>query len=64
MEDELEPKELDDTAEEDLDEIDDDLILGKKKGKKAGAEDDSLDALADEEEETLPEDSFDDVDLW
>lgn len=58
----LEPKDLD--ADEDAEEdLDDALTPGKKKPKKP-VEDDSLDALADEEEEVLPEDSFDDVDLW
>ena len=45
------------------DDIDDILTPGKKKPNKA-LEDDSLEALADEEEESMPEDSFDDVDLW
>ena len=60
MDDDLEPKEI----EDELDEVDDEaLASGKKKPKKA-EEDDSLDALADEEEGMLPEDEFDDVDLW
>ena len=46
----------------------DDLILGNKKPKKHAAHDDdstdSLDALADEEDELLLEDSFDDKDEW
>ena len=56
---EKEPKDLDDDMDGDLD---DPLMPGKKKGKV----DDllSLDDLGDEEEEVLPEDSFDDVDLW
>lgn len=63
MDDTLEPeKEIDELE----DEVDDDAILGSvpKKGKTAKDEDDSVDALAEEEEEVLPEDSFDDVDLW
>ncbi|MSU45146.1 MAG: hypothetical protein EXS47_00730 [Candidatus Zambryskibacteria bacterium] len=62
MDDTLDPeKEIDETE----DEVDDDAILGlvPKKGKVAKEEDDSVDALAEEEEEILPEDSFDDVDL-
>ena len=55
----IEPKEEGEELEEEFDDL---LSPGKKKPKKI--EDDSLDALADEEEETLPEDSFDDVDLW
>ncbi|MCX6701854.1 MAG: hypothetical protein NTX96_01505 [Candidatus Zambryskibacteria bacterium] len=51
---------------EGLDDLDDDLILGSKKPKKHLEDDpiESLDALADEEEGVLPEDSFDDEDLW
>lgn len=63
MDDALDPeKEIDELE----DEVDDDAILGMvpKKGKVAKDDDDSLDTLADEEEEVLPEDSFDDVDLW
>lgn len=60
----LDPKDKDLEDEEDTDDIDDALVPGKKKGKKNPGEDDSLDALADDEEEALPEDSFDDVDLW
>ncbi|HEY4505613.1 MAG TPA: hypothetical protein VJG67_02890 [Candidatus Paceibacterota bacterium] len=52
---ELDPK-LDD-AEEDLE--DDPLVAGNKK-----ADDDSLDELAEEEDAVLPEDEFDDKDLW
>ena len=63
MDDELDPKEIEDTEENLEDDIDDVLLPGKKKPKKP-TEDDSLDALADEEEEILPEDSFDDVDEW
>ncbi len=40
----------------------DDIVASSKKPK--DLEVDSLDALADEEEEVLPEDSFDDQDLW
>ena len=54
-----EPKDDDEMG----DDMDDVLIPGKKKSK-GPSEDDSLDTLADEEEEVLPEDSFDDVDLW
>ena len=71
MDDDLDPKE--DIGEE-VDDFDDDLILGKGKPKKGGQnsshdshdEDpiESLDALADEEDGLLPEDSFDDEDLW
>ena len=60
--DDLDPKEELD-GEEVEDDFDDPLNPGKKKPKKV-AEDDSLDELADEEETALPEDSFDDVDLW
>ena len=60
----LEPKDKELEEDEDIDDLDDALIPGKKKGKKLPAEDDSLDALADDEEEALPEDAFDDVDLW
>ena len=49
--DSLEPKDLED--EEVEDEVDDILTPGKKKPKKA-EEDDSLDALADEEEQLTP----------
>ena len=63
MDDELEPKDIDDREDEDADTDLDDLTPGKKKPKKA-EDDDSLDALAYEEAEVLPEDSFDDVDLW
>ena len=61
MDDDLDPKELDDEMEDDME--DDDDVPGKK-GKKKSLDEDSLDALADEEEELSPEDSFDDVDLW
>lgn len=64
--DELEEEKDDkDPEEEDLDtDIDDPLLPGKKKAK---AKDDdllSLDDLTEEEDGVLPEDSFDDVDLW
>ena len=62
MYDTLDPELKDDVLEE---EVDDDLVLGlgPKKGKVPKDEEDSLDVLAEEEEEILPEDSFDDVDL-
>ncbi len=67
MDDDLDPKELEDT-EEDSDDFDDEPLLGGKKGKKGSTEEDSfisLDELADEEDGLLPEDSFDDdKDLW
>ena len=54
----------DDELEGDLDEI---LTPGTKKPKK-DLDDDSLDALAEEEESVLPEDAFDDTEpdqnLW
>lgn len=70
MDDDSDPKEKD--PEEDADgevddNFDDDLVLGNKKPKKGGVHEDeveSLDALADEEDGILPEDSFDDEDLW
>ena len=49
----------------DEEELDDEVVASEKKFK--GEEDhetDSLDTLADEEDETLPEDNFDDQDLW
>ena len=67
MDDELiDPKEI--GADDDIDDADE-LVIGKKKPKKIGddvdADDpDSLDDLADKETDVLPEDSFDDVDLW
>ena len=62
--DDLDPEIKNEVVEdEDLDSDIDDLISSGKKGPKK-AEDDSLDILADEEDEALPEDSFDDVDLW
>ncbi len=67
MDDDLGPKDkdLEETGEE-LDSLDDDLVLGNKKPKKPLEDDpvESLDALADEEADVLPEDSFDDEDLW
>ena len=52
-------------VEDDLDgSIDDDILApGKKKSKELG-EDDSLDELAEEEDVVLPEDEYDDKDLW
>ena len=63
--DSLEPKDIVEPEEDDeLDTDPDDLLAeGKKKPKKI-VDNDSLDVLADDEEEVLPEDSFDDVDLW
>ncbi len=65
--DDLDPELKDDveTEEEDADaDIEDLLVPGKKKPKVK--EDDllSLDDLGEEEEEVLPEDGFDDVDLY
>ena len=54
------------SEEEVGDDFDDGLTPGKKKPKK-DLDDDSLDALAEEEEGVLPEDSFEDgepEDLW
>jgi hypothetical protein len=65
--DDLDPELKDDveTEEEDAEgDIEDLLVSGKKKPK---AKDDdllSLDDLGEEEEEVLPEDGFDDVDLY
>jgi hypothetical protein len=70
MDDDLDPKakDLEDALPEDeVDDFDDGIILGSKKSKKHDDDDDvltSLDALADEEDGILPEDSFDDEDLW
>jgi len=68
MDDDLDPKdkELESERELELDGFDDDLTLENKKPKKQNESDpvESLDALADEEEGVLPEDSFDDEDLW
>ena len=67
MDDDLDPKDKDlEETEGELDSFDDDLVLGNKKPKKPGEDDpvESLDALADEEGDVLPEDSFDDQDLW
>jgi hypothetical protein len=67
MDDDLDPKELED-SEDIADDFDDELLLGGKKGKKGSGDEDpfvSLDDLADEEDGILPEDSFDDdKDLW
>ncbi len=57
-------KKIDDEEEEDGDDDfggDIDIV---RKGKKAPDDLEDADALADEEEAVLPEDSFDDVDLW
>lgn len=64
MEDELDPKEPNLSEDEDTEADLDELTPGKKKPKKAEIEDDSIEALAEDEAEVLPEDSFDDVDLW
>ena len=57
----LEPKDLDEETTED--DVEDLSALGKKKPKK-DLDEDSLDTLAEEEDEVLPEDAFDDQDLW
>ena len=63
MDDVLDPKELEEEeVEEEFEEGADSLLPGKKKSK-AAVEYDSLDALAEEEDELLPEDSYDDLDL-
>ena len=70
MDDDLDPKEeggVEDTEDEFGDHFDDDLILGKKKSSKRPHDDDSiesLETLAGEEDGILPEDSYDDEDLW
>jgi len=69
MDDDLDPKDKDlENTDDELDDFDDDLILGGKKPKKSTAHEDdsveSLDTLADEEDGILPEDSYDDTDLW
>ncbi len=66
----IKPLDLDsDEDAEELDDLDDPLLpgVGKKGPKKDLEGEDSLDALAEEEDGILPEDSFDDVepeDLW
>jgi len=66
--DDLEPIKDEDLDEDELDgDIDDPLLPGKKKPKAKDDDTLSLDDLADEEDDGLPEDSFDDVepeDLW
>lgn len=66
MDDELDPKEEEGADGEIDDGFDDDLILGKPKKGRPQDDDsiESLDALADEEDVMLPEDGFDDEDLW
>ena len=62
----IDPKDLDEEDENIGEEDDFDDTSSKKKSKKP-TEDDSLDALADEEDEALPDDAFDDVepeDMW
>ncbi len=52
---------------EDVDIEDEDVLAGDKKGKKNLEDEDSLDALAEDEDIILPEDSFDDIepeDMW
>lgn len=62
--DELDPEiKEEEILEDDLD-VDDVLIPGKKKPKIKDDDVLSLDDLTEEEEEVLPEDGFDDVDLW
>lgn len=65
--DELKPIQDDDEEEidspDDADELDEDILIGKKK-KPNNDEFEDLDSLAEEEDEVLPEDSYDDVDLW
>ena len=62
--DELEPKDVvEETEEEEVDAEIDELTPGKKKPKKVDDEDDSVDTLAEEEDEPIPEDSYDDIDL-
>ena len=64
MDDVLDPKDADETEEdEEVNAEIDELVPGKKKPKKIDDEDDSIDALADEEDEPIAEDSYDDVDL-
>ena len=57
---------LKDEVEESEDDFDDVTIIGKVNPSKKPIleDDDSLDALADEEDGILPEDSFDDEDRW
>lgn len=65
MDDDLDPKEIEDIDEEDLDsDIDDILAPGKKKAKKLVDEEESADDLAEEEDAILPEDLFDDHDEY
>jgi len=62
MEDDLE-KDLDEGEDEEFDPEMDPFMPGSKKKKSPGeelGEDDSLDSLAEEEDQILPEDSFDD----
>ncbi len=57
-------KEIDEEVEEGEE---DEVLGGEKKPKVPKDEElseDSLDSLAEEETETLPEDNYDDVDLW
>ncbi len=66
MDDDALKKDIDEEEEETEDDFGGDISDIPKKGKKLPAdavEDESLDALADEED-SVPEDSFDDVDLW
>jgi hypothetical protein len=68
--DDLDPEIKDSDLEADLDldgDVDDPLNPGKKKPKAKDDDTLSLDDLADEEDDGLPEDSYDDVepeDLW
>jgi hypothetical protein len=66
VDDVIDPKDLEDIEDEDIDDDlgDDPLLPGKKKPKKLTDDDASLDDLADEEEDVLPEDAYDDLDLF
>ncbi|MEQ1561414.1 MAG: hypothetical protein ABL899_01670 [Nitrospira sp.] len=66
MDDDFELKDGDLEMEEEDDDFDpESLVAGGKKGSKKIPLEEDLDALAEEEDETLPEDSYDDdKDLW
>ena len=63
MDDPLLDPEIKDEDEVEEDDLDDILTSGTKKPKK-DQDDDSLEALAEDEDGTLPEDGYDDTDLW